>query len=253
MSSLLEAALAHTWPTQWYDEIDSTNTEGKRRASTGDLGPIWIAARRQTGGKGRLGRIWEAPKGNLSASVLIPFDVPFVLISKLSFLTGLAVFDAVRDLGIPVGSLKLKWPNDLRVDGRKLSGILIETGNISRDINWAIIGVGVNVIEAPITDQATICLKDLAPDIHFNADMLLDCLKVTFSNRLHSMLKYGFDPIRRDWLIHAEGVNQSISVNDGKEEQEGKMRGIDEAGMLLLEHTSGHLIKIATGDVNIVS
>ncbi|MFC7290475.1 biotin--[acetyl-CoA-carboxylase] ligase [Hirschia litorea] len=252
MSNLLEAALAHAWPIQWFDEIDSTNMEGKRRALAGDMGPVWLAARQQTHGKGRLGRVWEAPRGNLSASVLFPFDAPFELISKLSFLSGLAVLDAIEELSISTKDIQLKWPNDLRLAGRKLSGILIESGQIKGGINWVVVGLGVNILEAPVTNQATICLKEVAPDINVNADILLNCLKMTFSKRLYSLLKFGFDPIRKDWMAHAEGLNSQISVVDGTMVRHGKMRGIDEAGLLLLELSSGELIKISTGDVETV-
>ncbi len=252
MTKLIESALAHAWPVQWYDELDSTNAEAKRRASTGEFGPCWIAARKQINGKGRLGRPWQAPEGNLSATALFPFDGSFDQISKLSFLAGLAIYDAALLEGVPASKLQLKWPNDVRCERHKFSGVLIETGQVSKDLSWVALGVGVNILRAPDIDQPTVCLKDLSANAIVNADNFLDRLKVTFGNRLHSLIKFGFEPIRQDWLANAEGYNHSISVKDSQSTMTGIMRGINETGALMLEMGDGTIKLVTTGDVNLV-
>lgn len=252
MTKLIESALAHAWQVQWYDELDSTNLEAKRRASLGEYGPVWIGARKQISGKGRLGRAWASSEGNLATSVLFLFDGSFELISKLSFVAGLAIFDAALASGVPDKKLQLKWPNDIRCDTKKLSGILIETGHVSSDLNWVVVGMGVNIDTAPKVDQETIALRDLISNKRLNADMFLENLKLSFGNRLHSLIKFGFGPIKEDWLSHAEGLNKEIAVSDGQKSKIGKMLGIDDTGALLLQISDGRVETITTGDVNLV-
>ena len=106
MPGLLEAALAQPWPALWFDKIDSTNEEGRRRAEAGDFGPCWIAARRQTAGRGRRGRDWASPTGNLYTTALFPFDRSPEDAALLCFSAGLAVVDAIGAVGADTSGRK---------------------------------------------------------------------------------------------------------------------------------------------------
>src|SRR5579862_4970989 len=99
-------------PIRWFDELDSTNAEARRLAEAGESGPLWIAARRQTQGRGRRGRAWETAQGNLAATLLVSPDAPLAEAAQLSFVAAFAVRDMA--LGYVASErLKYKWPNDL--------------------------------------------------------------------------------------------------------------------------------------------
>jgi BirA family biotin operon repressor/biotin-[acetyl-CoA-carboxylase] ligase len=139
---------SRAWPVVRFDEIDSTNEEARRRVVSGDAGPAWLVARSQTAGRGRLGRQWDSPEGNLFATALLSYPGTPVQAALASFAAGLAVIDAAKMVGAETVALTLKWPNDVLADGAKLAGILIETGSSGGGL-WMAAGFGVNVTSAP--------------------------------------------------------------------------------------------------------
>ncbi len=126
------------------DTVDSTNAEASRRGDEGEGGPLWITARRQTAGRGRMGRSWETGAGNLAATLLITTAKPPAEAAQVAFVAALAVADLVL-AQVPEALVRLKWPNDVMVDGRKVSGVLIESGRRLDGRLWLAIGVGVNL------------------------------------------------------------------------------------------------------------
>ena len=124
-------------------EIDSTNDEARRLIETGERGPLWIVAARQTKGRGRLGREWISPRGNLYASFVFSDFPETRLAPQLGFVTGVAAMRALR-ASAGQGNFKLKWPNDMLFDNAKLGGILLE-GLGTSTAPVAIIGIGVVV------------------------------------------------------------------------------------------------------------
>jgi BirA family biotin operon repressor/biotin-[acetyl-CoA-carboxylase] ligase len=144
-------------PVEILDEIGSTNDEAHRRAAAGARGPLWIATRRQTAGKGRSGRAWaEAGIGNVAATLLFMPGCAPARLSELSLVAGVATYDAVVSALAETGAgrVELKWPNDVLIDGAKVSGILIESANHGTDV-VSLIGIGINVASAPpVTDRA---------------------------------------------------------------------------------------------------
>ena len=137
-----------TIPVLAFDEIDSTNAEARRRAEAGEIGPLWITAAVQTAGRGRRGRNWDTSRGNLAATLLLTTDCDPAKAAQLSFVAAFAIRRlAVRY--VPESLVRFKWPNDVFVDGRKLSGILIESGRAPSGALWMAIGMGVNLAHAP--------------------------------------------------------------------------------------------------------
>ena len=130
------------------EEIDSTNAEARRRAETGEVGPLWITAARQTAGRGRRGRSWETGQGNLAATLLFVTDRPPAEAAQISFVAALAVAD-LADAFVPASQVTLKWPNDPMIGGRKTSGILVESGQHPVGGLWVAVGVGVNLASPP--------------------------------------------------------------------------------------------------------
>ena len=136
-----------TTPIVQFDEIDSTNAEARRRAEGGEAGPLWLSAGRQTAGRGRRGRSWESPLGNVSATYLFTTAKPPAEAAQVSFVAALAVWELARQAG-PLHQITLKWPNDLLINGRKTAGILVESGQTPSGL-WVAVGMGINLAVAP--------------------------------------------------------------------------------------------------------
>ena len=137
-----------------FESLDSTNAQARRMATDGvpDGTVVWAAS--QTAGRGRQGRQWQSPKGNLYCSIVIRPEMPAAEAAQLSFVTALALGDAVSDL-LPGGAeLHYKWPNDLLLGGCKLAGILLESsGAVGGRLDWLVVGAGLNVADHPdVTD-----------------------------------------------------------------------------------------------------
>ena len=130
--------------------VDSTNREARIRGRSGDRGPLWITAERQTAGRGRGDRSWFSPSGNLYASLLMRETAPAGRVPELAFVTALAVRDAIAAAAPSlVPHLALKWPNDVLLAGSKCAGILIEGEHEPSSVATVITGIGVNCAHYP--------------------------------------------------------------------------------------------------------
>jgi BirA family transcriptional regulator, biotin operon repressor / biotin---[acetyl-CoA-carboxylase] ligase len=238
--------------------IGSTNAQARLRAQQGDNGPLWITATAQTQGRGRHGRTWASPPGNLYASLLLRDPSPFEHAPQLAFVAGLALRDAiVLEAPALAPQLNFKWPNDLLLDGRKCAGILIE-GEVTPEIAAqksfiAVIGIGVNCRSHPSAADASMAVPatDLAAHgATMTPEQLFARLSATLCRRLVQWDRSGnLAAIIRDWLAHARGIGEPIAVRDGDAELQGRFAGLDQAGRLLLERPDGGLTTIAAGDV----
>lgn len=241
------------WPIVRFAEIDSTNEEARRRAAAGDTGPCWLLARRQSAGRGRQGREWDSPVGNLFATALLIYPRPLVEAMLASFAAGLAVIDAAGAVGVDAGMLKLKWPNDVLAGEAKLAGILIETGNVREQV-WMAAGFGVNVASAPgIPGRPTACLADLPGAAGVGAEQVLAALDVAFRSQLVRLWSEGFGPIREDWLASAAFLGKRISVPQAGGRLEGTMRGLSEDGVLIAELDDGSLAHVRAGEISVLN
>jgi len=235
-----------TWPSGYglkdFEEIDSTNAQARRMAADGQLGPVWISTARQTAGRGRRGRAWESPTGNLAATLLIAPEKPAAECAQLSFAAAIAAADAVAGFA-PGADVRVKWPNDVLANGKKLVGILLESQN-----GWLAIGVGVNLAhfppdtEFPATSVAA--LGAPAPA----RDAALTELAAHFAKWYEAWRARGFAPIRDAWLARAAGLGTRIRARLSNGETSGVFEGIDETGALLLRE-NGALRAIAAAEV----
>lgn len=240
-----------TWPTGvrcvTIETVDSTNAEARRRAPA-DPGPLWITARRQTAGIGRQGRAWSSPDGNLAASLLLPFDGTLGEAATLGFHTGLAVADTLSLLapGVPVA---VKWPNDVLLDGKKASGILIETlGPLPDGRLSLVIGIGLNLAAAPPAEQtrwpatSVAALTGQAPD----PDAALGLL----ANAVAARLAAGpFAAIRDAWLARAARLGDEIDVRLPTETLRGRFDDVAPDGALILGLPGGATRRILAADI----
>jgi BirA family biotin operon repressor/biotin-[acetyl-CoA-carboxylase] ligase len=246
-----------------YDTIGSTNAEALERAREGDPGKLWVAALGQTEGRGRRGRPWQTARGNLAASLLLVLDQPQAHAATLGFAAGLALEQAIRtcapgiafriamdEAGSGKSRLRLKWPNDVLLDGAKIAGILLESVAMPGGFNVVVIGIGVNVLHAPkdVPYPAT-SLRARGADV--TAEPLFEALAEAWVEQEAAWdCGRGFAAIRRRWLERAAGLGAPIAVRMGGEVFRGTFETIDADGMLVLRDPAGAARRIAAGDVH---
>jgi BirA family biotin operon repressor/biotin-[acetyl-CoA-carboxylase] ligase len=205
----------------------------------------WLRAERQTAGKGRLGRDWRSPEGNLYTSTMILPHPGDPAIGGLGLLVGVALCEAIRT-AVPASGVILKWPNDIMVEHAKLAGILLE-----RSGDAVIVGIGVNVRTAPaLADRLTIALSDLAGGTDVTAVSLLEMVADRFDLWLERWRRDGFAAVRDAWLASAHPVGTGLMVSTVHEKAlSGEFLGLGADGALILGLDDGTQHVIHSGDV----
>lgn len=211
----------------------------KGEAQEGD----WVIAERQTSGRGRLGRRWESPSGNLCATTAVklrPTDPPA---TTIAFVAGFALWGSSH-----VSCAELKWPNDLVIGTHKLAGILLE-----RVGDFIVIGFGLNVASAPeVFGRATARVHDFA-DENVTWLTIFDCLQLQFADTLNKWRELGFDYTRRCWESEGpkRGTHLTVALPSGATIS-GAYDGLTDEGALRLRLASGRLENVYAGDVQLV-
>ncbi len=233
-----------------FESIDLTNEEALRRLAAGERVPFWVVADEQTRGRGRSGRRWQSPAGNLYGTLVIETGVTAAVATQLSFVAGLAVHEAVA-AHIPtcqLPRLRLKWPNDVMLAGEKLAGILLESLASPKGKGLAVVlGMGVNVSHAPPETERAVASLDLEPTA---VSRVFTSLAAALSEWLARWDEgRGFAKIREAWLDRALALNDPVTVNLNGSVIRGRFRGVDAAGALQLETKPGVVITITAGDI----
>jgi BirA family biotin operon repressor/biotin-[acetyl-CoA-carboxylase] ligase len=239
-----------SWPAgvgrEIHAALDSTNAEALRRAAAGVPGPVWILALSQSAARGRRGRNWHMPPGNFAATLLMhPQGAPAASAQR-SFAAALALDEALRALGVDEARLALKWPNDVLLDGRKLAGILLETGGPRGGIPALAIGIGVNLAAAPergALEPAAVEPIALAPatGVAPGPEALLDALAPAFARWELRLSMGGFAPLRAAWLGRAAQVGAEIVARLPTGELRGRFETLDPDGSLVLATGRGRV------------
>ncbi|WP_339738843.1 biotin--[acetyl-CoA-carboxylase] ligase [uncultured Maricaulis sp.] len=239
---------ARTPRIEWLEQTGSTNAEARERALAGEGGPLWIAARQQTSGRGRRGRPWKSLHGNLFASGLYAIDRPPAQAAQLSFVAALAVA-AVCDAALgDAGRTRLKWPNDVLVDGRKVAGILLESGSAATGGLWLAIGIGINLSAAPVdVERPAISLAEAGASLEREA--ALPMLAEAFERAFQQWMRSGFGGVRDQWLLRAHGLGQRCVVRLEHETLDGVFGDLGPDGALRLDLASGGHRYISAGEV----
>lgn len=232
------------------ETVDSTNEEAKRHfQNNGATDPTWFVALSQSAGRGRRGRGWVSQKGNLFASLIVSPNVPAQKAAEISFITSLAVSDAIKNLtGIGTQEIKVKWPNDVLIDGKKVAGILLEAvGNPENPS--IIVGVGVNIADHPSDVQyPTDHLENIGGYKYLPSDVFVR-LAEAFEFFYKFWQTYGFASVKRLWMAEAYGVGKLITVNLPNGSIEGIFVDLSDDGGLLLKKADGSHETIYAGDV----
>ncbi len=234
-----------------FDEIDSTNEEAKRQAVSGVEDGTLIWAHSQTAGRGRRGREWKSERGNLFLSLVLRPDCAPLQAAQLTFVAALAVRDMLSLYLLNHEAIACKWPNDILVGVRKISGILLETSTVgSGSIEWLILGVGVNLRHHPDIGglhPATSLLTEGAHGV--DTAMALERFVEAFSRRREDWLRGGFEAVRQSWLPHAYGIGRIAHITFESDSKSGIFTGIDEGGALCLRSEDGVDHYFSAGDV----
>lgn len=237
-------------PVEFFDEIDTTILEAQRRVGRGETGPVWLAAKRQSAGRGRRGRAWRSLEGNLHVTYLAAADRPVAELALLGFAAGVAIAETL-EAHIGGGRTTLKWPNDVLIDGAKCAGILLDSGSAPGAPAWLALSFGVNLAAAPqALDQPAISLRDALPE-GLAAPAPLDFLAALQPRLEHwdrRLQREGFEPLRAVWRERAHGLGALARVMQGEAAVEGRIVGLSPRGELELETAAG-LRLIAAGEL----
>jgi BirA family biotin operon repressor/biotin-[acetyl-CoA-carboxylase] ligase len=246
------SALPSGWRHLAFSQIDSTNDALRRqiRAATEAAGAavaegLVVTAERQTAGRGRRGRSWESPSGNLYLSILLAGAAAPADSAQISFVAAVALAEALAEAA-PRVAVGLKWPNDLLVGGGKVSGILLESEG-----PWVVLGVGVNLASAPPAAGALYPPTSLAAA---GVTLTPDDLLAVFCRHLAALLgqwrEDGFAPVRRLWLARACGLGQAMTarLHDG-ESVAGTFVDLDADGALVMDVPRQGRRRVLAGDV----
>lgn len=232
------------------DVVDSTNAEALRRAGQGEQGPLWITAGRQTRGRGRSGRAWLSPFGNVSATLLFRPGCQPAALPQLSLVAGVAAHDTIAAVlpGALGPELRLKWPNDILIASAKVAGILVESMTIGTGA-VAAIGIGINVACVPdLGDRSVTALAvhGTMEDAAFVSRTLAASLD-RWIGRWQS--GRNFEDIRTAWLDRSGALGEPLTVHVGADTVVGAYAGLASDGALLLDDAAGIRRKFAFGDV----
>lgn len=240
--------MSEAWPVHQMGMIDSTNTEAKRRVGA-SFQDHWIVAEQQSAGRGRQDRQWISPAGNIYATALFREPRGLAVALRVPFAAALAVSDVVRQHS-PAADARLKWPNDVRVSGRKVSGILVETGGAGTDF-WVAAGIGINVRVLPeMASQPVTSLLELGMDATTPVDAVLATLRASFGQWLEQA-RAGFAEIRDTWLSRAEGLGEPVHIRAGGVALDGVFEDLEPDGALVVRLPDGSRHSIRAGEVEI--
>jgi len=259
-------ALAAGYRLEAHERIGSTNARALELAANGETGPLWVVTDDQFSGRGRRGRQWHGPKGNLAASLLITPRTDLGTAATLGFAASIALSDALGrlapEMGLSLGldgmdangpgrtRLELKWPNDVLLSGAKIAGILLESASLRGGAPAVVIGIGVNVVAAPddvgypATSLRAVGFEGSAADVlAVLADAWLDAHRVWSGGD-------GLPQVRRRWLERAAGLDAPVAVRTGGGIVRGRLETIDDDCRLIVRHDDGTVTKVAAGDVH---
>ena len=232
----------------YYPKLTSTMDVARQEAQQGAAEGTVVVAGEQTAGKGRIKRSWLSPKGSIALSIILYPRITYL--PSLIMLASLAVVHSIEK----VAGLKspVKWPNDVLIDGRKVCGVLVESGVRGDRVDYAIISIGINanfrVSDFPeISATATSISDELGRDVS-RLD-LIQCLLVEVE-RLYLTLQAG-GSIYEEWRDSLVTLGKRVHVKSGNEVYEGIAESVARDGSLLLRHSDGSLTKIVAGDVTL--
>ncbi len=247
----METELPPGYRIKRLDDTVSTNADALGAARAGEASGLWIIARRQSGGRGSRGRDWVSQEGNLFASLLLRDPAPDNVLAELTFVASLSVREALARIAARQGvsrTIALKWPNDVLISGRKVSGILLESHEVGGS-RVVVAGIGVNCNSHP--SDTLHRASDLAAEgiIAAPEEALLEIAR-SFANYLAVWNRgAGFQGIRQAWLDEATGVGERIYVRMPGRQLTGTFEDLGPDGNLILTLDDGSTVHVSAADI----
>ncbi len=236
----------------YYEQLDSTQTTAHEWVAKGAEEGTLIVAEAQTKGRGRMGRSWHSPAGTgIWMSMILKPEITLPFASQLTLLTAVALCRAIRKQEqIQIG---IKWPNDLLFQGKKVSGILLESSSEDERIRYVVAGIGIsaNFTEHEFPGE----LKEKATSLRqitghrIDRERLIAVFLQEFEQLYSLYQEKGFAPIRSLWEALSITLQQEIKVQTGSALITGTAEAIDEMGALVVRDSSGQKFKLYSGDV----
>jgi len=232
-----------------FDTVNSTNATARDLAKTGAAEGSIVIARTQLQGRGRFERVWESPEGGLYLSLILRPNVPPDKSSLLSFIAALAAVKTMRGYGVLA---TIKWPNDVRVHGKKIAGILLESEGNGQRIEYVVVGIGINLavdltgLSAAIQTKSTSLEHELKQPIDFHE--FLKSFISAFEQSYRHFKKQRFNDLVEEWKSYSDTLGKKIQVNTMTGDFEGTAYDVDSSGFLLLRTSKGETKRILSGD-----
>jgi BirA family biotin operon repressor/biotin-[acetyl-CoA-carboxylase] ligase len=236
------------WRLQIHEVLPSTSDLCRSLAAADEPEGLAVLARRQTQGRGSRGRDWQSPSGNLFLSVLLRPRERARDAAQWSLLAGVALAEVLAEHLRGAATPRLKWPNDVLLDGRKLAGILVDSSaDGAGDVEWLVIGIGVNLAVAPnVMGREVACVAEFVPPPP--SERFAEGLLARLGHWRNLRREQGFAPVRAAWLAHAPAPGSAITLRQGEKMLGGGFVGLGADGSLLLA-TDGRVRAFATGEV----
>lgn len=234
------------WRITVTGQVPSTQDLVRVAAEGGEPEGFVVQALQQTGGRGRHGNVWASPMGNLYMSLLLRPDCAAGEAGQVAFIVALALSKAMDEFMNTDNHTKtLKWPNDILIDGKKVSGILLESEINDGHCDYLVVGIGVNILAYPEDRIGLDAVKKKPVPIHPFRDRVLAHL----SDYMEGWRAHGFSPIREEWMKQAHGLDKPMTIRLPEVSYPGILKGIDEHGGLIAE-IDGQIKRFTSGDVH---
>ncbi len=238
---------------EFLEKVDSTNNYAKKIAENGALSGTLVLTENQYGGRGRRGRIWENPPGSsIAMTLIVKPKLPPNHASMMTLVMGIAVARACREIsGI---DMKIKWPNDIVAQGKKVCGILTEMSAEPDSIHYVVIGVGINVnIDAFPKELQEIAasLQSLTGKTFHRADLISKCME-EFEDCYQEFLKTeDLSRLMKEYNSLLINKDQKVCVMEPKGRYTGTALGVDANGELIVKKDSGETVSVYAGEVSV--
>ncbi len=233
-----------------FDEISSTNEKAKKLALEDEDEGTIIISKTQKKGRGRFNRKWESPDGGLYLSIILKPDITPDKTTILPLMTALAVSKAITSCYKL--QTKIKWPNDVRINGKKVAGILLESEHAGNQLKYVVLGIGINLNNKP--DSFPSELKNSTTSLSFELTSKVDYYKflenlLIILDKYYSMFLNGaFNMILNEWRINSDTLDKKVIIETSSDKIKGKAIDIDQSGFLIVATESGETKKITSGD-----
>ena len=232
----------------FFEEVDSTNNKAKQIALEEKEGAV-VISEMQTSGRGRRGREWQSPKGGIYISFILKPNISPERAPQLTLVSSLALVETLNSMNDKLNA-KIKWPNDVLISGKKISGILTELSADMEKINYIVVGVGVNINTDinNLPETATSLKLEMEEDV--SVKLFLKSFLEHYDSIYQEYLDGGINQIIERWKDNSDTLGKNVKIIGINETYEGLAKDIDENGALILK-TKEKEIKVYSGDVSL--